>query len=67
MLNTKRLKEIDKPINLKHICTLAGLKYQTIYAKLTKGKNLTEEQAQKLTDALASYGIRVDEKAPANN
>ena len=58
MLKTEQLKRLTEIINLKSLAEKAGLKYNTIDQKLRRNTQLTVEESEALTAALASYGLR---------
>lgn len=67
MLRLSDLVVLSTVLNIKELCAQAGLSYSTIFAKLkklrsgeTKSSELLVTEAEKLTIALASFGIVLD-------
>jgi hypothetical protein len=57
MLNISKLTEIQPAINLRYICTEAGLSYASIYAKMRRGTQLNVDESQALEEALKKKGL----------
>ena len=62
MIDIKTLDNYTKFINLKQICLLSGLSYETVKTKVRRFRHkqntsLTEEQSVKLSKALRKLGV----------
>lgn len=62
MIDIKTLDNYSKYINLKQVCLLSDLSYETIKTKVRRYRHqqntsLTSEQSLKLTKALKKLGI----------
>jgi len=56
MLNIENLKVIAK-MNLISLCKEAGLKHNTIRAKIKRGTELKVNESESLTKALETFGL----------
>lgn len=61
MLNMSKLSQIQAAINLRYICTEAGLSYASIYAKMRRGTQLNVDEAAALEAALKKNGLTLYE------
>ena len=51
-LTSERLRSIESVIKIRALCLRSGLTYTTIKSKLDQGRELTDEEAAKLTEGL---------------
>lgn len=58
MLNIENLNKIAK-LNLISLCNEAGLKHNTIRAKIKRGTELKVNESEALTKALEKFGLRI--------
>ena len=62
MLNMNKLTQIHTALNLRYICTEAGLSYASIYAKMRRGTQLNVDEATALEEALKKNGLTLYEE-----
>ncbi len=57
MITTKQLQKAAPLLNLKAVARESGLKYNSLYTKLSRGTELKESEITSITKALKDAGI----------
>jgi hypothetical protein len=62
MLNTQKLEELRKIINLRALCEQSEVRYSTIYQRLQRKCVLRPQEKYLLTKGLEKFGLFLEGK-----
>jgi hypothetical protein len=60
-MNVEILKQMKPILNIRNLCNLAKLNYQTIFAKITFNRELDVKEAGKISEVLKEHKLEEGE------